>query len=222
MNADEIASRVRSNLRLKLALSAVLTSGIWTTYLFLQRHVLFPVTAMHPTALDRMIPFAPGTVYLYESLWLIMPIAPWLMMSREELIRYTQGLLLVSLIGFAVFVLYPASSPRPQGGHDLNALYRAMIRVDNELNALPSLHAAFAVFHGACCHALFNRGVWHQRIRLLIWLWVAGIVASTLLTKQHVVVDVAAGVVLGLGGYALCCRPHRRTRAQDESGERSE
>ena len=107
MNVDEIALRVRSNLRLKLVLGAALTSGIWGTYLFLQRHVLFPVTAMHPTRLDRMIPFAPGTVYLYESLWLLMPIAPWLMVSREDLIRYTRGLLVVSLVGFGIFLVFP-------------------------------------------------------------------------------------------------------------------
>ena len=80
-NVNAIVLRLRSNLWLKLLLGAVLTGAIWGTYLFLQRHVLFPVTAMPATALNRMIPFASGTVYLYESLWLLMPIAPWLMLG---------------------------------------------------------------------------------------------------------------------------------------------
>ena len=84
---NAIILRIRSNLWLKLVLGAVLTGGIWGTYLFLQRHVLFPVTAMPATAIDRMIPFASGTVYLYESLWLLMPIAPWLMGSNDEITR---------------------------------------------------------------------------------------------------------------------------------------
>lgn len=202
---NEFALRVRSNLRLKLVLGAVLTGGIWGTYLFLQRHVLFPVTAMQPTALDRMVPFVPGTVYLYESLWLLMPIAPWLMSSREEVIRYARGLSLISLAGFAIFILYPTSCPRPREIPD-NALYRNLISFDLELHAFPSLHAAFAVFHGACCHALFRQGVWRRGVQVCIWLWVAGIVVSTLLTRQHVILDVLAGILLGWGGYALCCR----------------
>ena len=60
MNIAEIVLRLRSNLWLKIVLGAVLTGGIWGTYLFLQRHVLFPVTAMPATALDRMIPFVCG------------------------------------------------------------------------------------------------------------------------------------------------------------------
>ena len=208
MHADEMALRIRANLGLKVVLGIVLTGGIWATYLWVQRHPFFPVTAMQVTRLDRMIPFLPGTVYLYESLWLFMPIAPWLMLSRDDLVRYTQALTLVSLAGFAVFVLFPTSCPRPEALQDVNALYRALIRVDNELNAFPSLHAAFAVFHGACCRVVFGRGPRHMRIRRFLSIWAAGIVASTLLTKQHVVLDALAGALLGLGGYAVfCCGP---------------
>ena len=206
MNSGEIAVRIRSNLGLKVVLGLALTVGVWGTYLFLQRHPVFPVTTLKPSGLDRMIPFAPGAVYLYESIWLLMPIAPWLMASRGDLLRYTAGLGLISLVGFTVFVLFPTASPRPQGVHDLNALYSALIRVDNEGNAFPSLHTAFAIFHGACCQAVFHRGGRHGQIRLIIWVWALGIVASTLLTKQHVVIDAVAGAALGMGGYALFCR----------------
>jgi len=206
MNPAEIASRIRSNLALKIVLGLVLT-GVWPTYLYIQRHPLFPVTAMSATWLDRTIPFSPGAVYLYESLWLFMPIAPWLMMSRAELARYTEGFALVCLVSFSFFVIHPTACPRPVGVHDANALYEALIRTDNELNAFPSLHAALAVFHGACCHALFGRGERHGRTQLFIWIWAAGIVAATLLTKQHVIVDVVAGMILGFGGYVVFCRP---------------
>ena len=218
MNAGEITLRLRSNLGLKLVLSFVLTVGIWAAYLFLQRHAMFPVTVLKLTSVDRMIPFAPGAVYLYESLLLLMPIAPWLMTSRAELGRYTGGLTLISLVGFIVFVVYPTASPRPASVQGANALYATLVRIDNDLNAFPSLHAAFAVFHGACCHALFRRAGVPRGVPWLIWVWVAGIVASTLLTKQHVVIDVAAGVLLGFGGYAVCRMPPRATERQTRCG----
>jgi hypothetical protein len=203
MNASEMARRIRSNLGFKLVLGLVLTVGVWGLYMLLQRHPVFPVTTMQPGGLDQMIPFAPGTVYLYESIWFLVPIAPWLMLSRTDLLRYTAGLGLISLVAFSVFVLFPTASPRPHAVHDVNALYRALVQVDNELNAFPSLHAAFAIFHAACCQAVFDRADRHRPIRLIIWLWATGIVASTLLTKQHVVIDAVAGTALGLGGYIV-------------------
>lgn len=196
-------------------LSFVLTVGVWTTYLVLQRHPIFPVTEMKETWLDRIVPFVPGTVYAYESIWLLMPVAPWLMKSREELDRYTRGLVLVALAGFAVFFFHPTLAARPKDFEDANAVYGLLIRVDSELNAFPSLHAAFAVFHGACCHAVFSDSRWHAGSRWFVWVWVAVIIASTLLTKQHVLLDAVAGAALGLGGYALCCGAKKTARSKE-------
>lgn len=206
MSADEIVARIRSNLELKVVLSVALTVGVWGLYLSLQRHPLFPVTPLEGGWMDRSIPFLPGAVYLYESIWLLMPIAPWLMKSREELYGYSKGIALVAAASFAVFFFYPTSCPRPKGFQTSSLLYGALIQIDSELNAWPSLHAAFAVFHGACCQAVFSAGRWCGTIRWVVWVWAFGIVVSTLLTKQHVLFDALAGATLGFVGYALCCR----------------
>lgn len=206
MSADEIIARIRSNLKLKVALSVGLTVGIWGLYLCLQRHPLFAVTPLAGVWVDRSIPFLPGAVYLYESIWLLMPIAPWLMKSREELLGYSKGIALVAAASFAVFFFYPTSCPRPQGLPTDSLLYEALIKIDNELNAWPSLHAAFAVFHGACCQAVFSAARGCGTIRWLVWVWALGIVVATLLTKQHILFDALAGAALGFAGYALCCR----------------
>jgi membrane-associated phospholipid phosphatase len=210
MKTDWAILRIRSNWRRKIVLSFVLSVGIWTAYLVLQRHPVFHVTVMKAARLDQLVPFVPNAVYLYESIWLLMPVAPWLMKSREELNRYTKGLVLVALVGFSIFFFHPSLAPRPKEPPDLNALYGLLIRLDSELNAFPSLHCAFAVFHGACCYAVFSEVPWHRGIRWIVWVWVAGILLSTLLTKQHVLADAAAGSVLGIAGYALCCRAKER------------
>jgi membrane-associated phospholipid phosphatase len=206
----EIRLRVRANLALKIALSIVLSPGIFGIYLFLQRHLVFPVTTLSPTWLDRMIPFAPGGVYLYQSIWLLTPIAPWLMSSKAELVQYTRGLISISLLAFVVFLVYPTACIRPETKPATNYLYSLVIQVDRELNAFPSLHAAFAVFHALCCFAVFSQIHWATPLRWVIWIWTLGIILSTLLTKQHVVLDVVSGSLLGIVGYTLCCCSHKR------------
>lgn len=113
----------------------------------------------------------------------------------------------MSLMGFFVFFFFPTGIPRPAFVCTTHALYNALIQFDKGINACPSFHAAFAVYHGACCHAIFKRGAGETWMRVFIWVWVSGILASTLLTKQHVVVDIIAGSILGLCGYVLFFRP---------------
>ena len=193
-------------------LSFVLSLGVWTTYLVLQRHPIFSVTVVKTTWMDQIVPFIPSAVYLYESIWLLMPIAPWLMESKAELNRYTRGLVLIALVNFFIFFFHPTLVPRPKELPDFNALYGVLIRIDSELNAFPSLHSAFAVFHGVCCHAVFSDVAWPKGIRWFVWIWVMGIIASTLLTKQHVFVDAAAGAAVGLAGYLVFCRSRKDFR----------
>lgn len=203
MKAAEIILRIKSNWLLKVVLSLVLIAMFAVLYILPQRYPVFPVTVMQPSRVDCMIPFIPGFVYLYESLYLIMPIAPWLMKSKIELTRYSLGLVFMSSMGFFFFFFWPTLSPRPTDIHDANMFYRKLITFDNELNAFPSLHVAYALFHSACCHKVFRSGARHNLLRLSIWLWALGISLSTLLIKQHVFVDVVAGTILGLGSFAI-------------------
>jgi len=203
MNTNELVLRIRANWRYKTMLSVVLTSLVWTAYLLLQWHPFFRVTILQPSGLDRMIPFVPSTVYLYESLLLLMPIAPWLMKSKAELNQYTKGLLAVSLAGFVFFLLYPTAITRSIVPQDTNFLYRTLVQIDGESNVFPSLHSAFAVFHAACCCVVFRTGPGHNGIRRFFQGWALAIIAATLLTKQHVVLDAVAGAALGFAGFAF-------------------
>jgi membrane-associated phospholipid phosphatase len=203
MNVNEMALRIRSNWKYKAMLSVVLTFFVWAAYLLLQWHPFFRVTILQPSSLDRMIPFVPSTVYLYESLLLLMPIAPWLMKSKAELNQYTKGLLAVSLAGFVVFLFYPTAIIRSRELQHTNILYRILIQIDGESNVFPSLHSAFAVFHAACCCVVFRSGPGHNGIRWFFRGWALAIIVATLLTKQHIVLDAVAGATLGFAGFAL-------------------
>ena len=210
MRVGDIIARFKFHWRLKLMLGFWVTLGFTTLYVLLQRFPVFGIVQVKASRLDRMIPFVPSAVYLYESLWLIMPLSFWLTHSMEELNHYAYGFILISMIGFGIFFLYPTANPRPGGLQHANDIYRALIRLDRELNAFPSLHAALAVYSGLCFDALFFTSRWRTRGRWLIWPWVLGIVASTLLTKQHALIDAMAGAILGYAGHASFWRPRKQ------------
>jgi len=204
MSLNEIISSIKSNLALKIVFSVVFTIGFLSIYFgILQKHQMFPVTTMQISSLDQWIPWFPGAVYLYESIFLLMPIAPWLTGTKGELYAYCLGFTLMSLVGFCIFFFSPTLNPRPQDIYGANSLYMALIQFDNGINACPSFHSAFTVFHGILCHRTFSARSRNRWIRPIIWIWILGILASALLTKQHVFIDLVAGALLGIGGIAV-------------------
>jgi len=217
MNTDEIILRMKSNLVLKLGLGFGLCLMFAVLYLLPQHYPVFLATVMPLLWFDRKIPFMPDSVYLYESLYLIMPVAPWLMTTKAELRRYSKGIIWMTFIGFCFFFFTPTFVLRPTDVQDANGLYRLLIQLDNPLNAFPSLHVAFALFHGACCHVIFSTSPKSRLLQGFFWLWAVGIMVSTLLTKQHVFVDALGGAVLGLGSFALFCRPPKPCADNEET-----
>ena len=73
-------------------------------------------------------------------------------------------------------------------------------------NACSSLHVATAVFSGTWLHHLLRRFSAPPWILICNFLWCIGIVYSTLATRQHVAVDVLAGLVLGVLAAYLSLR----------------
>ena len=211
---------VRSHWRLKVWLSVAMTAAFGVLYLSAQR---FPIGAVRPapeTPLDAWIPWMPAAVYLYASLLLFQAILPWSMRDAGALIVYCRTLLLVTLAAAIVFVLVPTVCPRPADAGEANAFYRGMLRVDNPLNAFPSLHAAFAVYSALGCGRVFAGSRRRTVTLALLWAWAAAILAATLLTKQHVILDIVAGGALGWFGYLLFARHARllAVRRADQDG----
>ncbi len=65
-------------------------------------------------------------------------------------------------------------------------------------NACPSLHAAFAVFSAVWIGRLLRRLGAPVLFHAANLCWCAGILYSTIATRQHVAVDLYAGTLLGL------------------------
>lgn len=149
---------------------------------------------------DRVIPFSGKAVWIYMSVYLLMPIGPFLMTRRRQIIRYAAGLMLIGALADLVFIVRPTWCPRP-GVSGTSAAYQMLIAVDNPFNAFPSLHAAFAVYSALCAGLVLRELRSHALWRSALWLWAFLILFATLATKQHMMADIVAGSVLAVVVY---------------------
>lgn len=172
-------------------------AGFMCIYFLLLRHPLFPVTVMPLTGLDRFVGFEPWAIVPYASLWLYVSLVPTLLCTRRELLPYVSAVTILSLVGFAIFLFWPTVVPRPDIDWARYPSVEFLKSADASGNACPSLHVAFAVLSGLWLARVL------RKIRAPAWVgvlnagWCGLIVYSTLATKQHVALDMAAGAALG-------------------------
>ncbi|MCB1037494.1 MAG: phosphatase PAP2 family protein, partial [Acidobacteria bacterium] len=161
-------------------------------------------------ALDRLFPVVPGWALVYGALYLFLIFLPVLTVRDEEHIRRTVfAYLSVWITSYLVFVAFPTIAPRPPevvgagfGAWALRGLYDA----DPPYNCFPSLHVAHSFVSALTCRRL-HRGVGASALAA------ASLVAlSTLFTKQHYLVDVAAGLGLALLASLGFLRTYPRER----------
>jgi PAP2 superfamily len=192
-----VGRRVRLHWVAKMLATTLGIPAFFVAYFWVLRHPYFPVTVMPFTALDRWIEFRPGALPLYVSLWVYVSITPALLKSRRELGAIGLGTLLMSTIGFTIFMLWPTAVPAFAIDMKLGPGMAVLRGVDVTANACPSLHVAFAVFNAIWLQRLLRETEAPFAVRAFNVLWCLAIVYSTLATRQHVVLDVLAGIVLG-------------------------
>ena len=130
------------------------------------------------------------------------------------LVRYVVRTYLATFLGIfaaglSIFYFWPTQVPAPILTPTGFPGFAMLHRVDQTSNACPSMHVAVAIFTVVRVDEVLRRMHLPLRLRLANATWFALIVYSTLATKQHVVLDVIAGAVLGLifAGMSLRWRP---------------
>jgi len=158
--------------------------------------------------LDRAIPLRPEWMLVYGSLYVFVVILPLLVVRERTLIRRgMQAYLMVMVLAYAGFLLYPTSGPRPgdvAGGGFASWTLRLAYSLDPPYNCFPSLHVAYAFVSALICYRI------HRGVGLAAAIWAALIGVSTLYTKQHYVVDVISGALMAFAAYGLFLRTHCR------------
>jgi hypothetical protein len=196
----QFIERAKHRLWLKALGISLFMWVFFIAYFHLLRNPAHAVVQMPLTALDRAIPFQPGALAAYVSLWLYVGIPPGLLLGLRQLIVYGLWAAGLCLVGLACFYFFPTAVPPMVVGVDL-ARYPAFAvlqGVDAGGNACPSLHVATAMFSAIWVDHLLCTISAPTFLRCLNGAWFLLIVHSTLAVKQHVVLDVVAGAFLGV------------------------
>jgi membrane-associated phospholipid phosphatase len=193
----QAAKVARTHVRLKAIGTTVFISAFFVAYFYVLRHPIYPSTVMPAIWLDRAIGFHPLALPLYLSLWLYVSLLPAFIATRAELYRYALAMALMCAFGLSIFYLWPTGAPTPDIDWTRYPDMTFLKNIDASGNACPSLHVATAFFTGIWFRHLLRRFDAPWWMLALNWAWCAGIVYSTVAIRQHVVVDAAAGLLLG-------------------------
>ena len=194
---SEIGLRLRRYLALKLIGTTVFAWIFFIGYFHLLRHPTFPVTVMPLTALDASIPFQPYLLIAYLSLWVYVGVAPGLQLTLRGLLVYSLWMAALCASGLLCFYLWPTRVPPMMLDSVAAPGFALLRRVDAAGNACPSLHVAAAIFTAIRIEDVLRRALTPIALRLLNVAWFGAIAYSTLAVKQHVVLDLIAGALLG-------------------------
>jgi membrane-associated phospholipid phosphatase len=189
-------------LLLKLVGVTAFTWLFFIGYFHLLQHPMQPVMVMPLTALDHLIPFQPQALFAYLSLWVYVGTAPGMQLRFTELLVYGLWVGALCLTGLACFYFWPTQVPPL--AIDVSGFpgFATLQGVDAAGNACPSMHVAVAMFTVIRLEDVLRRAGAPTWLRLVNRAWFIAIVLSTLMIKQHVVLDVLAGALLGVA-FAL-------------------
>ena len=147
----------------------------------------------------------PEFIWIYHSLPLFIFTVMVLLIKRAGVFwRTLYSCAIATLIVFLFFILLPVEYPRPAvHSASLSATFLTLTqKVDAALNTCPSSHVAFAwlMFLAATRTQWASKEPWLARMSLF---WAIGISLSTLVLKQHFIIDVFAGMAVAAASFYL-------------------
>ena len=193
----------KSSLAEKVAMVVGLGLLVTLPYFEIQYHPLLPAKIVPLTALDRLVPLVQPAVWLYLTLYLLLLLPVLLSRDSRELRSMAFGFAWIAVVSHVFFTIWPtATPPLVSWSQVTDPVLRMVLAVDTNRNALPSLHASLAIYCALCSARLLKT----SGTRAAVWLWTSLVLASTLLAKRHVSLDLVAGASLGLIAYAALFR----------------
>jgi membrane-associated phospholipid phosphatase len=177
----------------QLVISAFLIVGVYQFYFWCQRnHVTPPREFRLP--IDDRIPYRPRWVWIYSFLYYPVIVAiNWTVTSPRQFLYVAISYML--LLGFQMlfFVFLPVATPAEwrtcTTGRGRSERFLAFVQnYDARSNSFPSMHTSVATLTALHLYAAFGPMV--VAFPVLIGL-------SCLFTKQHYIVDLPAGALLG-------------------------
>lgn len=156
------------------------------------------------TDIDRLIPVVYWTVIIYFGCYLFW-IAGYIYnasIDRKHCYRFLVADWLAKVVCFICYIVYPTTNNRPAifGEGICARLMRFLYEIDAADNLFPSIHCLVSWL---CYVGVRGNKDVPRWIRGVFLVSAVAVFVSTLTTKQHVLYDVAAGILLVEGTYFL-------------------
>jgi membrane-associated phospholipid phosphatase len=133
--------------------------------------------------------------------------------TKRDLLDYVVAMAATCLIGLTIFYFWPSAVPPAAIDWTRYPSLDTLKTLDAGGNACPSLHVASAAFSLLWLQFILQRCQAPRWVHSFNWVWCAGIIYSTVALRQHVVLDVLGGLLLG-GGLAYLSLRQRRPYVQ--------
>lgn len=176
-----------------LILSIFLIVGVYQFYFWCQRHhVTRPREFKLP--LDDAIPFWPRWVWIYSGLYYpVIVYINFITASPRHFLYVCLSYVLLLALQMFFFIFFPVATPMEWRTVNLrrgrSEKFLAFIQTyDSPANSFPSMHTSVATL--TALHL-------YPHLGLAIFLFPSLIALSCLFTKQHYVIDLPAGGLLG-------------------------
>lgn len=157
--------------------------------------------------LDGQIPLMPGFTVIY-LLFFPFWIGNFLLigkLGKEKAYRFIRADLLAWTVCGVIFLLFPTTNVRPHhlGDGICCSLLQLVYRMDPPTNLFPSIHCLASWLCFAALRQEKRIPRWYRACCGLIALLIC---ISTVVIRQHVLADVAAGILLAEGAWLLAGR----------------
>lgn len=170
-----------------------------------------------------------NSVYIYGHWPVIVAVMLWTAWRhRTVFLRLRDGMLISGFLGMFIFATYPVAPPRlaslglTDTVTERTDSYRILQppQLTNQYAAMPSLHAGWDVLVGIAIVSATSLLV----VKVIGYVLPIVMTVAVVVTANHFVLDVVAGVALALLGHAIAAWPARRRerRAETDAGRAGE
>jgi hypothetical protein len=186
------------DLRIKIGAGAVVGAVCSAMYQFLQNTPSRTAQLRIDCWSWQLMPFSEIWTWPYFSMFLIIGFA-WLSLpDRRSIRQFSTIFLSTASIAWICFCFWPTSCLRPSIATP-SLPYQILIFFDGPTNCLPCLHSAFTILSTVVLYRRTSQMQHITALRTLLIIWVILINLSIVGLRQHIGIDIAAGLLLGGG-----------------------
>lgn len=156
------------------------------------------------TYLDNLIPLFSPAVIIYILSFIQWIIAIYILLKQDTIFGYKVSLAIIigSIIGFTIFLVFPTGVLRTN--FEINNVFDWILSqiyfVDNPINACPSFHCFCSTI--TIIILKYSKNI-DNKYRIINTIFSILVYASTLLTKQHYLIDVPTGILTAYLSYLI-------------------